>query len=173
MPKKKIKKPKTRKEKFANVWKKPKVKKSCDDKSTNEQTDRAERATRDGLTKDRVALPERVIQSLTPIGTEKEGLWFTRKAIYRRVAAQGGYDPLKAPDSFGLVLQELVKEGYLQRAINPHDKVRSYIYRRTSKPYTVKIMGEKMIGGRVKIQKGFQLWVDHGKLPKWFRDMMH
>jgi hypothetical protein len=165
----KMKKTKKKKSKIQS-WKKPKVKTSCDDESIN---GKAERATRDGLTKDRVALPERVIQSLTPSGTEKEGLWFTRKAIYRRVAAQGGYDPLKVPDSFGLVLQELVKEGYLQRAINPHDKVKSYIYRRTSKPYTVKIMGEKMIGGRVKIQKGFQLWVDHGKLPKWFREMMH
>lgn len=166
MPKKKTKKKKSK----IQSWKKPKVKRSIDDESIN---GKAERATRDGLTPNRIALPERIIKALIPIGTEKQGLWFTRQSLYRRIAEQGGLNPLKIPRSFHITINGLIKDGYIEKAYKPGAKVKTYIYRRTTKPYRGKVHGEKMNGNKSAIQKGFDLYHSNKRFPKWFRDMLH
>lgn len=166
MPKKKIKKPKTRKEKFANEWKKPEFK-------NDDMTDlNSERATRDGLTKDRVALPQMMIDCLEGVGTEKQGLWFTQASLIKRIEIHPDYRGLELNKLFSVTIQGLIKSGHVQRALNPKKGLCKYIYRRTGKPFEAKILGEKIVGGKEKIQKGYDIYHKHGKLPKWFRDMM-
>lgn len=167
MPKKKIKKPKTRKEKFANVWKKPEFKN--DDLKT-------ERATRDGLTKDRVALPEMMIDCLEGIGTENRGLWFNQSSLIKRIKVHPDYKGLELDKLFSVSIQGLIKSGHVERALNPKKGLCKYIYRRTDKPYKAKVFGKGMRQPQVKkenMQKGFDLYHKYKDFPKWFRDMMH
>lgn len=164
MPKKKIKKPKTRKEKFANEWKKPEFK---------NQVLKADKTTRDGLTKDRVALPQMMIDCLQGIGTEKRGLWYNQRSLIEKIKMHPDYKGLELGKLFSVSIQGLIKSGHIERALNPKKGLCKYIYRRTDKPFQAKILGEKVIGGKEKIQKGFDLYHKHKDFPKWFRDMMH
>lgn len=131
---------------------------------TETQNNRNERG---GITQGRQSWAGKVIITLQPIGTEKAGLWFTHKAIMKRLQDQGR----GKPDNLAQVLYYLVKSGHLERAAKP-DKIKDqftarpeYIYRRTAKPYQEK-PAMKATG------RGFQLRLEHARLPKWFRDMM-
>lgn len=151
---------KTKKKK--STWKKPKLKNVM-----------AESDERDGMTQGYIGLPERVIKALSDCGTGQQGLWFTRKAVYEQLGIYEGVKPSEDIATISQVLNLLVKEGYLDRALHPTSAKRVYIFRRTLKPFKVKIMGRNMIGGQDKIQKGYAVFTSNRKLPKWFRDMMH
>jgi hypothetical protein len=169
MPKKKIKKPKTRKEKFANEWKKPEFK---NDPSSNQDL-KTDNATRDGLTKDRVALPQMMVDCLEGIGTEKQGLWYNQRSLIEKIKIHPDYRGLELNKLFSVTIQGLIKSGHVQRALNPKKGLCKYIYRRTDKPFEAKILGEKIVGGKEKIQKGFDIYHKYKDFPKWFRDMLH
>ena len=135
---------------------------------------RAGRDTRDGISDRRIAWGEKVAAALQPRGTEKEGLWFTHASVRARMMDQGFSN---VPERLSIVLRGLVKSGYLERALRTVKGGRNlkpeYIYRRTSKTFKAKIMGEGMKGNPSRtMQKAFQLRLDHARLPKWFRDMM-
>lgn len=151
---------KTKKKKA--TWKKPKLKNVI-----------AESDERDGSTPNRIALPERVIESMKPCGTEQQGLWFTRNAIYNRVSMQQGCPTIEKLEVISTALNILVREGYVERALHPNSPDRLYIFRRTLKPFKAKIYGEHLGGGKEKVQRGFDIWLNNSKLPKWFRDMLH
>ena len=120
---------------------------------------------RDGITQDRIAWPEKVIMSLQPCGTEKAGLWFTHRAIQKRLQDHAG----GCPDNLAQVLYALVKSGHIERAVKPksiapkHGPRIEYIYRRTGKAFKP---------GKPVMQKGFDVWVKYKRFPKWLRDMM-
>lgn len=137
-------------------------------KKQNQKTGSDER---DGITKGRRAWPEKVVSALHPFGTEKAGLWFTHGGIYKRLQEREGLRPCEMPQNLNQVLYGLVRSGHLERALKP-DKLRAayqvqqeFIYRRTSKPFTVKVFRED-------IEQGRQIYLDSPRLPKWFRDMM-
>lgn len=120
---------------------------------------------RDGITQDRIAWPEKVIMALQPCGTEKAGLWFTHRAIQKRLQDHAG----GCPDNLAQVLYTLVKSGHIERAIKP-EKIKAqyaprheYIYRRTGKAFKP---------GKPVMQQGFDVWVKYKRFPKWLRDMM-
>jgi len=128
---------------------------------------------RDGSTQVRSIWSEKIVSVLKPCGTEKPGLWFTHARIKRRVMDHYG----ALPDNIAQILYGLVKDGYLERASKPDNIVdqfairKGYIYRLTSKPFTVK-RPHGMNAPLQDIEKGFQVWLDNPKMPKWFRDMM-
>lgn len=130
---------------------------------------------RDGKTQVRTTWAEKVIESLKPVGTERQGLWFTHASLYKRL--QDYCSPEAMPDNLRQVLYDLVKSGHLERAVKP-DKLKAayqiqqeYIYRLTGKPFKVKpLIG--MNAPADDLQKAYQVKLDHPALPKWFRDMM-
>lgn len=129
------------------------------------------RNERDGTNAARLAWPEKVALALQPFGTEKPGQWFTHAAIVRRVNERYGTDLIDAFQH----LYDLIKSGHVVRAAKPHrikDKFAphttpEYIYQRTGKAFKAK----KTMAGAA-LQKGLRTKWDHGRLPKWFRDMM-
>lgn len=137
---------------------------------------RDDRDKRDGMKGDRKAWPEKVALALQPFGTEKQGLWFTHAAIVKRLQERGYSDP---PVYLSVILRAMVKDGYLERADKPNNlkpKYRArpeYIYRRTGKAFVAKEFSRGMTGNPGKTMKrGYQIFLDHPRLPKWFRDMM-
>ncbi len=121
------------------------------------------------MTQDRKAWPEKIAQALQPVGTEKQGQWFTHAAIVRRIVARYG----TAPKNVAQVLYDLVKSGHVHRAAKPqklrdaHSQKPEYIYRRTGKAFKPK----ELLGGAA-FQRGLERKRDYSGLPKWFRDMM-
>lgn len=138
---------------------------------------RIRQAERDGMTGDRITWGERLAHALQPFGTEKQGLWFTHKAARKRLQDHTGLNDDEIP-ALGNVLYDLVKCGYVDRALKPEKMTAryapraEYIYRRTSKPFKRKTFDRFINSPSASIGKGFQTWLDHGRLPKWFREMM-
>lgn len=129
--------------------------------------DKTDETRWDGIAQQRQSWARKTIEALTPIGTEKAGLWFTHKAIKDRLKNRG----YGVPENLGQVLYGLVKSGHLERSMKPnHMKGKQvyrneFIYRHTGKPYREK----KSMG---KVARGNQIRLDHPRLAKWFRDMM-
>lgn len=141
---------------------------------TDKTKNRNDSYERDGMTGDRQSWAGKLALALQPFGTEKAGLWFTHKAVKRRLQDQGHKD---APENLNQFLYKLVLSGHVERALRPNKKQYAprpeYIYRRTAKPYIPPVMGKGMNGVTPdQIQKAYQIRLDHGRLPKWFRDMM-
>ena len=137
------------------------------DKTDEKKKDKTSRDERGGITQGRQSWAGKTIDCLLPVGTEKQGLWFTHKAIKDRLKNRG----YGVPENLGQVLYGLVKSGHLERSMKPnHMKGKQvyrneFIYRRTGKPYREK----KSMG---KVALGNQIRLDHPRLAKWFRDMM-
>ncbi len=119
---------------------------------------------RDGVTGDRITWAGKVDAVFQRFGTGDQAKWFTHAAIKRALGV--------APDNLAQVLYDMVKAGYLERAEKPlqvrskHAPRREYIYRRTRKAFKATRQPSK------EIERGFQLRLEHARLPKWFRDMM-
>jgi hypothetical protein len=73
---------------------------------------------------------------------------------------------------------KLVKLGVVERALKPgtmkarfhmHDE---YLYRLTGRAFKPKL-GHPEQSERERLDRGRRLQLDHPRLPKWFRDMMH
>lgn len=134
----------------------------------------ASKDKRDGTTLDRITWGEKLALALQPVGTEKQGLWFTHKAITKRLQDHG----IGIPNNLSQSIYDLLKCGYLERALKPQSMIPKYvnrpeyIYRRTAKPFKRKAFGWFVNAPSSSVEKGFQIWLDHSKLPKWFRDMM-
>lgn len=138
-----------------------------EDKTGDKTETQNNRNERGGITQGRQSWAGKVVNTLQPVGTEKAGLWFTHKAIMKRLQDQGR----GKPNNLGQVLYDLVKSGHLERAAKP-DKIKDqftarpeYIYRRTVKPFREKEFLQDAA-------RGFALRLEHARLPKWFRDMM-
>lgn len=115
-------------------------------------------------------LKEKVIEVVSVTGTENQYLWFTHHALLVRLRNRG----LKSDvTSLSTVIAQLVKKGYLDRSLIMRGGNRLYIVRRTSKPFKTEKYGTVMKGGSEKVLTGFRLMLEHKKLPKWFRAMMH
>ena len=152
------------------------IEKTDKPKKQNTMSGQADRDERDGKTGDRIAWPEKIALAMQPFGTEQGAKWFTHAAILKRLQDQGYTG---APARLSIILRGMVKDGYLERADKPekmkakYRTIPEYIYRRTGKAFTAKSLGAGMNGNPGKtMQKGFEIWQDHPRLPKWFRDMM-
>lgn len=146
------------------------------DKTQNEKhnSGRLGSNERDGISQVRIAWPEKVVAALASDGTEYQGKWMTHKAVYKRLVDMGHED---APKSLTLILQNLTKSGHVERAARPvkENRIRQeYIYRRTGKAFKAQVMGKGFKNGTniEDLNRGFQIYRDHPRLPKWFRDMM-
>lgn len=134
-------------------------------KKQNKPDKPEKRIERDGIKQVRKAWPEKVMAIMQPCGTEKAGLWFTHRAIQKRLQDHGA----GVPDNLGQVLYALVKSGHIERAIKPerikarHAPRQEYIYRITGKAFKP---------GNPIMQRGFDIWVKYPRFPKWLRDMM-
>lgn len=134
-------------------------------KTPNKQGKRNERG---GVTAGRQSWAGKVVAALHPCGTEKAGLWFTHKAIVKRLQDQGG----GKPDNVAQCLYDLVKGGVLERALKP-DHIKDQYAARPE--YIYRLTGKAFKEGRTispEVDQGFQLRLEHARLPKWFRDMM-
>jgi hypothetical protein len=135
-------------------------------KSKTWQSEKITLTERDGSSARRLAWPGEIVITLEPFGTDHQATWFTVKGIAKRLQERC-HD---LPRNLSYVLGGMVKDGYLEKALKPaqlngKQQVRNdFIYRRTSKPYREK-------PDHVS-KRGFQIYLDHGRLPKWFRDMM-
>lgn len=145
---------------------------------TNTKTGHSAKANRDGMTGVRMAWPEKIASSLEPSGTEPKPRWFTHSGVFKRVMQKWDLRPADMPENLAMILYRLVRQGYLERALKPahiqpnYRPRREYVYRRTDKAFKpVKKLGLRN-APQAAIGKGLALWRDHGKLPKWFREMM-
>jgi hypothetical protein len=130
---------------------------------------------------------EKIIAVMTGLNDRGKPLWYSHKKILDLISEAEGRDVSKTYRSLSNYLLELVKSGHLQRTIAPegisnklcHGTVagKSYLYRRTSKPFVrgqVNLRSEKnkLTDAHLRGMEAHDLWREYPELPKWFRIMM-
>ncbi len=140
----------------------------------NDSKNNIRSANRDGNTERRITWAEKVAITLSDNGMVNKRSWFKHAVIVRLLKEKYG----KCPIRMTMHLKTLIRIGFLERAIAP-ERVKTgklspsheFIYRATGRSFKARRMG-RLNGGGVNMGKAHEIYMEHNRLPKWFRDMM-